>query len=305
MAVTAAYQVTRPVAVRFESPWPVPVSSRGLYPVEDGFRWTSGPSTIRMAGPGPRTCGEGRRDPLRLAPARRAARPRFASSVGTASVVASTGTGAGRGQPDHRHRGLRARRGRGPPRIRHLRPRPRRSAHAGGARARVARLRRRRRVRTRTAPSRPAALGGGGGCAPVARGTALRASIHGRARRAAFVGAGVIAAGLALARGWTAWLLPGAGCRGSDAAGGRHAPAPARPRGDRGAGRRRAPPRPSRHGRWSPATGRAGHPRRGGDGRSPTGCSPSWSSRSAAVARRPSRKASAASIPWTASASGT
>jgi hypothetical protein len=52
-AVAAAYQVARPVIVDFDSPLPVPVSSRGVYPVEDGFRWTSGRSVIGVAGPGP------------------------------------------------------------------------------------------------------------------------------------------------------------------------------------------------------------------------------------------------------------
>ena len=90
LAVTAAYQFAMPVAVDFESPWPVPVATHGVYPVEDGFRWTSGRGALRLAGPGPRRT-------VKVEASLSAWRPRGAPptqvrlSIGTAGVVALVG----------------------------------------------------------------------------------------------------------------------------------------------------------------------------------------------------------------------
>jgi hypothetical protein len=49
--VTAAYQLMRPIVVDFGSG--LPVSVRGLYPAEEGYRWTNGQGAVALPGPGP------------------------------------------------------------------------------------------------------------------------------------------------------------------------------------------------------------------------------------------------------------
>ena len=51
-ASTAAYQVMRPVVVDFGSALAVPLSTHGLYPAEDGYRWTNGQGEIALPSPG-------------------------------------------------------------------------------------------------------------------------------------------------------------------------------------------------------------------------------------------------------------
>ena len=51
-AATAAYQVMRPVVVDFGSALAVPLATHGLYPAEEGYRWTNGRGEIALPSPG-------------------------------------------------------------------------------------------------------------------------------------------------------------------------------------------------------------------------------------------------------------
>ena len=51
-AATTAYQVMRPVVVDLGSALAVPLSMRGLYPAEEGYRWTNGQGEIALPSPG-------------------------------------------------------------------------------------------------------------------------------------------------------------------------------------------------------------------------------------------------------------
>ena len=52
VAVSAAYQVMRPIVVDLGSALAAAVSTRGFYPSEEGYRWTNGQGEIALPGPG-------------------------------------------------------------------------------------------------------------------------------------------------------------------------------------------------------------------------------------------------------------
>lgn len=89
-AVAIASQVLLPANVPLGSSLPAPVSSRGLYPAENGFRWTEGGSAIVLP-----AVGRGR--PVEIAVVVSAWRPRGAAlpalriAAGGASAVAQPG----------------------------------------------------------------------------------------------------------------------------------------------------------------------------------------------------------------------
>jgi hypothetical protein len=205
-AVTAAYQVARPVVVSFDAAWPTPVSTRGVFPVENGFRWTSGPSAMRVAGPGPRRA-------VTVQATVSAWRPRGAPptqarlSTGGASALAVVGpapaelsvtteTGASAwGEVEVRFESDTFAPGSGDPRRLGVRVHRLRVAPVSGP----------------LAPGWPPPLPVAWAVAAVllawqAMARTVAESRH--ARRAGIAAALAIAAGLALARAWTVWLLP-------------------------------------------------------------------------------------------------
>jgi hypothetical protein len=210
VVVTAAYQVMRPIAVDFGSALDVPVSVRGLYPAEEGYRWTNGQGAVALPGPGP-----GRA--VRVHAVVSAWRPRgtpapqlritaegasIVAEPGPApvalSLIATTGPSA-RGTVDVHLDSDRFAPGRGDPRTLGVRLHALRLSPSGGA------------FQPGLPPLRPLLwslavvqlvfwIG-----AIVAGDRGLR-----RPFRAGLVVAALVAIGLVSARAWTVWLLPAA-----------------------------------------------------------------------------------------------
>jgi hypothetical protein len=206
LAVGAAYQITLPTTVDFAAPLPVPVSTRGFYPVEEGYRWTTGRGAIVLPGPGP-----GR--PVRLDATvsawrpRGTAAPRLRMSAGAATTLVQTTAAPSEAslitttRPWHGDVELRLESGTfapgpGDPRALGVRLHRVRLSAAGGAFA------------PGLPPLVPALWAASAAQLLFWIGVVLRRPSP-SALRIALAGAGVAALGILLARGWTVRLLPG------------------------------------------------------------------------------------------------
>ena len=208
VAVTAAYQVMRPIVVDLGSPMAVPLSARGLYPAEEGYRWTNGQGAVAIPGPGPGRAV--RVDTIVSAwRPRGTPAPQLRVTAEGASLVAQPGpapialglpvtTGpSARGRVDVHLDSDTFAPGRGDPRTLGVRLHEVRLAPAGSA------------FQPGLPPLLPLlwALG----AVQLVFWTGVIVAVDARrAREAGVIAAALVATGLVFARAWTVWLLPAA-----------------------------------------------------------------------------------------------
>ncbi|HEY8148956.1 MAG TPA: hypothetical protein VIK51_08630 [Vicinamibacteria bacterium] len=205
IVVTAAYQVMRPIVVDFGSALAVPLSARGLYPAEEGYRWTNGQGAVGIPGPGPGRAV--RVDAIVSAwRPRGTPAPQLRVTAEGASLVAEPGpaptalgltatTGPSvRGTVDVHLESDRFAPGRGDPRTLGVRLHEVRLSPANGA----------------FQPGLPPLLPLLWALAAVQLVFWIGVVVAVDARRAGAISAALVAIGIIFARAWTVWLLPAA-----------------------------------------------------------------------------------------------
>ena len=208
-AAAAAYQVMRPVVVDLGSPLAVPLPLSGFYPAEEGYRWTNGQGEIELPGPGPARA-------VTVDVIVSAWRPRGTpapqlrvTTEGTSALaepgpapialhLAARTTSSARGALEVRVESERFAPGRGDVRTLGVRVHQVRLTSARGL------------VQPGLPPLAPALWAMAAVQLLFWTWVRIAGGDGARAFRPSLAAAALIAAGLALARAWTVWLLPGA-----------------------------------------------------------------------------------------------